>query len=457
MGFHTLSNVLRSGSAQAVLLAALCSPLHAAPMAELYRQALAIDPAVAAAQAQWRAAEQRVVQAQAAFGPTAAVTIGETDTRYREAPSFEMRPFRNRQRSLQVTQPLLRNALVPALDSALAQLDQAAALLAQAQADSGVRLVEAAFDLMKARDAVALARAQRLAVDEQLRAAQRGFRVGTAPATDVREAEARADAVTAQGVAAQVDLDLREQVLAELVGTPAPGLLELALDGDRLPNLSLPSIAIWLADAQAGSPQVQQAQQALQVAQAELAKAWQGHAPTADLTFTHTESSESGSLTSIFARRGDSTAVGINVNIPLFASGATQARVKEAMALGDKARAELDSARRNLSLNMRQAFAAALSAIAQAHSLQTALRSQEAALHANRRAYEVGMKVNAEVLDAQSRLFEIRRDLARARYDAWLGLTKLKALSGRLGEADVAVLDSLLLPTATALREGRAP
>ena len=55
------------------------------------------------------------------------------------------------------------------------------------------------------------------------------------------------------------------------------------------------------------------------------------------------------------------------------------------------------------------------------------------------------MRVNAEVLDAQTRLYEARRDLSRARYDAWINLIKLKGLAGRLGEADVQELDGLLV------------
>jgi outer membrane protein len=54
------------------------------------------------------------------------------------------------------------------------------------------------------------------------------------------------------------------------------------------------------------------------------------------------------------------------------------------------------------------------------------------------------MKVNADVLDAQSRLFEVQRDLSRARYDAWFNHVKLKAVAGQLSEIDLAQLDSLL-------------
>ncbi|MGS0755699.1 TolC family protein [Roseateles sp. GG27B] len=200
-----------------------------------------------------------------------------------------------------------------------------------------------------------------------------------------------------------------------------------------------------------------QAQLALVAAEAELRKAWQGHAPTADLTYTYTFSSDTGTVTSIFPRRGDTSQVGISVNIPLFASGATQAKVQETVALRDKAQSDVDAARRTVQVGVRQNFSAALSPVSLARGLETATRSLEAAFQANRRGYEVGLKVNAEVLDAQSKVFESRRDLSHARYDAWLSFLKLKSFAGQLIEADVAQLDALLVVESPLPTRGRNP
>ncbi|WP_369660235.1 TolC family protein [Variovorax sp. V15] len=417
---------------------------------DLYIRALARDPAVAGAEAQLHAAEQRHVQARASFGPTAALVGNYNETRYREAPKYEQRKFQGKQLNLQITQPLLRSALFPALDSAEAQLYQAQAALDQARADSAQRLVEACFEVLKARDALDLARAQRVSTAEQLMLAQRSFKIGTAPIIDVREAEAKADSVAAQVSAAEFELDLRLQIVAELTGQTASTLLTRGLDGKHLPPLEAGSASLWLATAQDNSAQLQQARQALLAAEAEVRKAWHGHAPTADLTYTYGRSSDTGTLTTAFPRGGNSSAVGVNLNIPLFASGATHSKVNEARALRDKAQSDVDAARRTISLGVRQNTSATLSAIGQAHGLEAAVRSQELAFRANRRGYEVGMKVNAEVLDSQSRLFEARRDLSRARYDAWAGYIKLKALAGRLDESDISTLDALLVSVAQA-------
>ncbi len=443
---------LRLARAGLCLLACGAAPAFAQPLPQLYQAALQRDPAVAGAQAQLQAAEHRVTQARAGFGPSATLSAGNTNTRYREAPAYDpVRRFHATTASLQITQPLFRPALLPALEAAQAQVVQAQASLLQARGEAAQRLVEASFDLLKARDTLAYAESQRAATAEQLAAARRSYQLGTAAVTDLRESEATADLVAAQVAASEAELDLRRQVLTELVGPPpdAPlagaGLLARTLDSQRLPPLAATDALAWLNAAEAGSPQVQQAQQALLVAEAELRRAWLGHSPTAELTYNYTMSRDTGTVTSLFPREGDTSAVGVNINLPLFASGATQARVREASAQRDKALADVEVARRTVTLGVRQGFSAALAASAQARALDLAQRSQALSLRANQRGYEVGMKVNADVLEAQSKLFEVRRDLARARYDAWLAHARLQALGGQLGEAELALLDGLLI------------
>ena len=238
LGVAGSSCIGRAGLACLVVLSiGLPGRAHAQRLPDLYRAALAADPQVQGVLSQLRASEQRLVQAQAGFGPTAVITGGKSDTRYYEAPAFEMRPFSSKQVNLQITQPLLRPTLIASLEQAQFQQEQVQAQLQQSQADAMQRFVEACFDVLKARDALAFLRSQRTATAEQLSAAQRSFRVGTVPVTDVREAEAKADTVAAQLAAAEYELDLKQQVVAELTGQSVPGLLARGLTGEHQPGV----------------------------------------------------------------------------------------------------------------------------------------------------------------------------------------------------------------------------
>jgi outer membrane protein len=267
--------------------------------------------------------------------------------------------------------------------------------------------------------------------------------------------------VSAQLVGARFDLDLRQQVLAELAGGPVPGLVERGLDGTRMPQLEASSLLEWLSDANVTSPQIQQAQYALEAAEAEVLKASQGHAPTIEASGNYTRGKETGSETSLFPRNWQGLTATVTLTVPLFAGGATQAHVVETSALRDKARSDLDAARRAVSISLRQDFTAALSAVSSAVGLASAVKSNEVALAANKRGYQVGMKINAEVLDAQQKLFEARRDLSKSRYDAWLNFIKLNAIAGRLDEMQIALLDGVLVsqldPVAQELAPARGP
>lgn len=436
-----------AGGALAVGLAAASAQpvaLEGTGLVGLVREALGADPAVSAAAAQARAAEQRVFQAKAAFGPTATLTGNYSTSNYYEDPDSGRR-LHSDQTTLQVTMPILRGTLLPALDAAQAQLLQARAALTQAQSEAAQRIVESAFEVLKARDVLAFVQAQQVASGEQLRSARRAFEVGTAPVTDMRDAEARSDAVAAQVLAAQADLAMRRQVLAELAGREAPGLLGRGLDGSALPALQPDAVATWLDEAYATNPQIQQSRLALEAAEQEVRKATLGHTPTIDLNYSWNKSADNGTVTAAFGRSGTNNTLGVTITFPLFASGATESKVREAVALRDKARADVDSARRTVALAVRQAYSAAVSAVAQARGLEAAVRSQETALRANLRSYQVGVKVNTEVLDAQTRLFEARRDLSRARYEAWNGFVKLRSQTGQLGDPDLARIDALLV------------
>jgi outer membrane protein len=58
--------------------------------------------------------------------------------------------------------------------------------------------------------------------------------------------------------------------------------------------------------------------------------------------------------------------------------------------------------------------------------------------------YEVGVRINIDVLNAQQQLYSTRRDLAKARYDTLINSLKLKAATGSLTESDIAQINSLL-------------
>jgi outer membrane protein len=134
----------------------------------------------------------------------------------------------------------------------------------------------------------------------------------------------------------------------------------------------------------------------------------------------------------------------VALNLPLFAGFAVQNRVKETLSLEEKAQADLDNARRSAAQAARAAFFGVQSGLGQVNALQAAEASTQSALDANLLGYQVGVRINIDVLNAQSQLYQTKRDLAQARYNVLTGSLRLKQAAGTLTADDLLAIDALL-------------
>lgn len=426
--------------------------MSAQPLVELRRLALAADPGVSGAGAQARAASERYEQADAALWPSVSFSGNGSHTSFRDRSrdGEDKRSFALRQYGLQLNQALIRPALWRGRAEAQA-LAEAATLQRDAAEDALTQqLVVAFFDVLTARSELEQLQAQKQATTEQLAVAKRSYQVGTVSVTDVREAEAKFDTVAAQAAAAELDLRSREEALNLIVGSTAavekmpPG----AAVASATPPLALGDLSRWLAQADENSPQIIQARINVEAAEHAVSKERAARLPTLDLQVSRQFNGSTGSTVTALPQSGRSVQGGLTLNVPLYAGGGIDAKVGEALAQKDKAVSDFEAARRTVGANVRQAFFTALSAMARFKGLLTAERSAETALKANKRGYEVGMRINADVLNAQSQLFETRRDKARAWHEAWASFIKLKAVAGGVTEVDLAQIDALFAAAA---------
>jgi outer membrane protein len=84
------------------------------------------------------------------------------------------------------------------------------------------------------------------------------------------------------------------------------------------------------------------------------------------------------------------------------------------------------------------------SGLGQVNALQAAEASTQSALDANLLGYQVGVRINIDVLNAQSQLYQTKRDLAQARYNVLTGSLRLKQAAGTLTAEDLLAIDALL-------------
>jgi outer membrane protein len=136
--------------------------------------------------------------------------------------------------------------------------------------------------------------------------------------------------------------------------------------------------------------------------------------------------------------------VGVQMTWPLYTGGATQNRIKETLSLEEKSRNDLEAARRGVAQGTRSAYFGVQSGLSQVKALEAAESSSKLALEATQLGYKVGVRVNLDVLNAQTQLFQTQRDLAKARYDVLVGSLRLRQASGQLAPTDVDAINRLL-------------
>jgi len=438
----------------AVVLFAASARLGAVDLLQVYRDAKGHDAQYAAARHALDAGREKLVQGRALLLPTVGLAANATSTRiegyFRNsglAPA--LRDLHGYGYTLNLSQPIYRPQNVAARDQAELQVRQAESVFGQASQDLLLRVAQAYFDVLAAEDTLALVRAQKAAIAEQLEQARRNFEVGTATITDTHEAQARFDLATAQEIAAQNELETRRRALAQLTGRDYPALRPLRPDV-KLSRPDPDDMQRWaeLAERQSFPVLIQEAAREIAALEAQRQRA--GHLPTLDLVASWGRSSQSGSAQVLTGPSLSSLTttgqIGLQLALPLYQGGAISSREREAAAAHEKAKQDYEAARRQAALSARQLYLAVASGIAQIAALEQALVSSQTALESNKLGYEVGVRINIDVLNAQQQVFATRRDLALARYNTITNHLRLKAAAGALTEKDLEEVNRALVP-----------
>ena len=432
-------------------LAAVALPAAAEDLLQVFRDAQRYDAVYSSARYTLEAGRERIPQARALLLPSVNLTANVAAQRLEQestnplvTPSFVRSPTLSGY-TFTLSQPVFRPQNLVQRDQADYQVRQAEATYGQAAQDLAVRSGQAYFDVLAARDTLALVGAQKAAISEQLAQAKRNFEVGTATITDTHEAQARYDLIIAQEIAAQNDLENKRRALQLITGKEYESLKALRAD-IRLAPPSPNDMQAWVDIAEKQAYPVLAQEAVAEVASLEIKRQSSGHWPTLDLVGTYGTTRDTGSLQSGVGRDITTSQLALQLAIPLYQGGGISSREREAAANYLRAREDLQNARRTAALTTRQTYLAVINGIAQVGALEQALTSSQSALDSNRLGYEVGVRINIDVLNAQQQLFSTRRDLALARYNAILNQLRLKAAAGTLRDEDLEEANRALQP-----------
>jgi len=434
---------------------AFCGMAHGQSLLELYDAARGFDASYQSVQAQFEATRLKSAQAQAKLGPTGSLSVNLAKNYIDFDPNKPSAAkgignynnyYGSNTATVAGTQPLYRPADKAEVAQSSLQMKVVQEQLAAAEQDLMVRVSQAYFDVLAAQDTLAFVQAQKAAVAEQLASAQRNFEVGTATITDTREAQAGFDLVTAQEIGAQNDLQVKKLALDQVVGktgTQPKSMLVKAEPSALVP----PQVEEWVSMGSEKNPALRQAAIGLKITELETQKAKAALKPTVDMQLSHTlNNNTNGSASSSSGLTSNLTTGALVLSWPFYTGNALDNRVRETLSLTQKAQADLDAATRTVAQNTRSAFFGVVSGVSQVKALQAAVESSQVALEANKLGYTVGVRINMNVLDAQSKVFDTKAKLAKARYEVLMGHLRLRQVSGTLQLQDLQGINNLLEP-----------
>jgi outer membrane protein/protease secretion system outer membrane protein len=434
MAFSTLA--LRRLQVCALLAAGLAAPAQALDLRQAYDAAFAHDATIRAARAGADAARERLPQALAQQRPqvtlNASRNYNDLESKSSDVlgqPRRASNNYYSGNQTLSVRQPLYRPYLGAQLRQARAQVDEANAALERDEQSLVVRVSEAYFDALLARDQIALLQAQKASNVTQLDAARKSVAAGTGSRTDIDEVQARLDLRLAQELEITQNVEFTQRRLEMLTGQSAAALA--GIDVPRfVPAAPLPQhLDEWIARAEAASPDLQALRAQAEAARLEVHKAQAGHRPTLDAVAQWSRS-QSDSVSNINSRYLQKS-VGLQLSVPLYAGGAVNSQVRQALAGEERAREALESTRRELGVRVHQEFRSMTEGVLRVRALEQAQRSAQQALLSSQKSLQAGSRTTLDVLQAEQQHTTTLRDLAQARYRYLVAQLHLQSLVGQ--------------------------
>jgi outer membrane protein len=433
--------------------------VHAMDLLQTYHEALSSDPVYASARATRDAGLEALPQGRAGLLPLITAVGNTQDNKYLTAYSGDpatlalegVSPLaqqygNNWGYTITLTQPLFNLQAWANYKEGGFKAAQAEATFGQVAQDLVVRVAQAYFDVLASQDSLAFIRSQKAAISEQLAQAKRNFEVGTSTIVDTHEAQSRYDLAVSQEIAAESDLEIKKQTLRQIVGG-VPRELAPLKGGAVLTPPQPAAMEQWVDAAENTNLSVQSQRAGVEVAVSEVNRNRAGHLPVVSLIANDGRQTTGIGVVGIPGAPSTDVyykQIGVQVNIPIFSGGLVNSQVKQALALRDKAQQDLEYARRTAALNARQSYLGVTNGIAQVKALEAALVSSQSSLDSNKLGYDVGVRINIDVLNAQQQLYQTKRDLSKAIYDTIMSGLKLRNAAGILNDDDVQQVNAML-------------
>ena len=406
-----------------------------------YKKAVEYDAQVRAAKADNLTYKEEINKALAAFRPKISLNASKgRDETNSTIPTmygpYQQDQFYNaRTYDLALRQPLFNLSNYADYKQAKAVVAKSEQMLQKEQLGLIVRIAEAYCNALYSEDNLEFSHVHIKASQEQLQQTKRRYEKGFGTITEINEAQADYEMALAEGVEMLNGLEFNRRELGRLTGIYSDELCKLVPDKMVLERPDPGNVEGWIAFAHLDNHDVAAARQEIQIANKEVEKQRAARYPTVDLILDRNYS-ESGNNYTIGQTYGTNS-INLQMSLPIYSGGYVSASVRQAHARRLKAQEQLSWQERGVESDVRKYYNGVITSIAQIKAYEQAVKSHDIALTGTKKGFEMGQRSNVDVLNAQQKLIESKRNLSKSRYQYIMSMLQLKDSAGKLSVSDV--------------------
>ena len=425
-----------------LILLAMSGAVKADSLSEIYGLAKQHDPELLEAAAQRDSAFEAINSTRSDLLPQIDLTAGyvyqDTDRHEADGSSGNV--------NLGLVQSIYDRGSWISLNISEKTAREADARYAVTQQSVIYNITEAYFDVLSAKDNLRFVQSEKEALAKQLNQTEQRFAVGSAPITDVQDAQAQYDNVVAQEIQAQNSVENALEELRAITGQPASNLS--VLDINRF-STSMPELSANDLVQKASNENLQILAGRIQkdIAKEQISLADSGHLPTISLTtgYEYTKNfDEPNNPVTGYPQDDDENLfnIGVSIDLPVYSGGRVTSEGKQAQYQYVAASQDLESTYRDVEKNIRAINNNIRSAIGSIKAYEQSLVSAKSALEATEQGFMVGTRTMVDVLDSTQNVYQAQKNLSDARYQYILSRVQLKQATGSLSEQDIFDVDA---------------
>jgi outer membrane protein len=426
----------------------LSSAAFSDDLASVYQQALLNDPVVLKAQAEYMVVQEDVSASRSALLPQINATGNYTVAQSEVSPSIT-RDTNTLGFGASLNMQIYHHDTWLRLSTAKKSAHQSDLNYQIAKQNLIVRVTEAYFALLSAKDDLGFAQAEKKAIARQLEQTKQRFSVGLTAITDVHEAQAQYDNAVTEEIRSENAIYNAEENLRVITNYYPRNISVLNTESFSTTAPVPNSADDWQKTAVAKSLDLISAKIGIDLAKDAIQISRSGHYPTLDFGARYNSADTETEINNIKSADDgalDNYSVGVTLNVPIYAGGAVSTSVRKAQNRFVSASQDLSIVYRDVVRTTRNSYNTVIASISGIKALEQSVLSAEKALEATEAGFEVGTRTIVDVLDSTRNLYNAKRNLSSTRYGYIQNVLVLKRAGGTITEEDITMINQGLVP-----------